>query len=154
MATCRNLANQNLTIICTIHQPSLACYSFFDNLLLLAKGEVLYFGSAKNVVNYFQASPYAFPFGVNNNNKKKNTKDNTNQDENPANYFISIASEKLQSKTGQIISTTTLVDYFVSSEHGRTFRVAPNTTPVIAADFAKVRCYVYICIMYNVWYNV
>lgn len=127
MAACRNLANQNLTIICTIHQPSLACYSFFDNLLLLAKGEVVYFGSAKNVVNYFQSSPYAFPFG-------------TSTDQNPANYFISIASEKSVSKTGQIISSTTLIDYFASSEYGRTFRNTPTVPPVIAADFAVVSC--------------
>jgi ABC-type multidrug transport system ATPase subunit len=38
MAAVRNLANQNRTILSTIHQPSMQTFELFDKLLLMAKG--------------------------------------------------------------------------------------------------------------------
>jgi ABC-type multidrug transport system ATPase subunit len=38
MAAVRNLANENRTILSTIHQPSMQTFELFDKLLLMAKG--------------------------------------------------------------------------------------------------------------------
>jgi ABC-type multidrug transport system ATPase subunit len=80
MSAVRNLANQNRTIIATIHQPSPQTYLLFDKLLLLAEGRVIYFGiwellllstnsnvvflfnlgPSRDIVSYFVTSPYQF----------------------------------------------------------------------------------------------
>jgi ABC-type multidrug transport system ATPase subunit len=39
MAAVRNLANQNRTIVCTIHQPSIEVFALFDKLILMAHGQ-------------------------------------------------------------------------------------------------------------------
>ena len=49
-------------IICTIHQPSHRTFNLFDKLLLLAGGKVIYFGPARDIINYFSTSPYQFPY--------------------------------------------------------------------------------------------
>ncbi|KAJ1403806.1 hypothetical protein B484DRAFT_309781, partial [Ochromonadaceae sp. CCMP2298] len=53
MSAVRNLANQNRTVVCTIHQPSEDTYALFDKLLLLAEGRVIFHGPAKHIVPYF-----------------------------------------------------------------------------------------------------
>ena len=50
MTSLKKLAKQkNLTVICTIHQPSAEIFDLFENLMLLANGRVVYFGSASEV---------------------------------------------------------------------------------------------------------
>src|SRR5690606_9020761 len=41
MAAVRNLANQNRTVICTIHQPSPQTFDLFDKLSLMAEGRII-----------------------------------------------------------------------------------------------------------------
>jgi ABC-type multidrug transport system ATPase subunit len=49
------LKQQNKIIICTIHQPNATVFNFFDSVLLLDKGgRQVYFGSSKEVFNYFE----------------------------------------------------------------------------------------------------
>ena len=57
----RDLANKDLSILCTIHQPSAEFLQVFDRLLLLRKGgQTVYFGdigansSATRMINYFE----------------------------------------------------------------------------------------------------
>lgn len=51
----RDLAHsQSKTIVCTIHQPSSDIFHFFDDLCLLADGQVMYHGPANQVVPYFR----------------------------------------------------------------------------------------------------
>lgn len=59
------------TVIATIHQPSSDIYHLFDDLLLLAKGRVLYYGPADGAVGYFAARGHECP-----------------QYSNPADYFF------------------------------------------------------------------
>eukprot|EP01121_Diplochlamys_sp_Union-15-3_P009968 TRINITY_DN274_c0_g1_i2.p1 TRINITY_DN274_c0_g1~~TRINITY_DN274_c0_g1_i2.p1 ORF type:complete len:571 (+),score=60.37 TRINITY_DN274_c0_g1_i2:290-2002(+) len=47
------LAKGGRTIICTIHQPRSTIYEFFDRLMLLSSGNVVYFGPAKDAISYF-----------------------------------------------------------------------------------------------------
>ena len=49
------LKQQNKIIICTIHQPNATVFNYFDSVLLLDKGgRQVYFGSGKDVFNYFE----------------------------------------------------------------------------------------------------
>jgi len=62
----RELAtNQNKTIITSIHQPSSAAFAAFDKLLLLADGHVVYSGTPKHSLNYFNNLGFPCPVGYN-----------------------------------------------------------------------------------------
>jgi hypothetical protein len=45
----------------SIHQPSSNIYEMFDNLVLLAQGELVYFGSSKDALTYFEALNHSCP---------------------------------------------------------------------------------------------
>lgn len=52
--TLKNLARRkNKTIVSTIHQPSSQAFSYCDRLILLADGNVVYQGVAKDSATYF-----------------------------------------------------------------------------------------------------
>eukprot|EP01094_Clydonella_sp_ATCC50884_P027291 TRINITY_DN7793_c0_g1_i1.p1 TRINITY_DN7793_c0_g1~~TRINITY_DN7793_c0_g1_i1.p1 ORF type:complete len:624 (+),score=138.80 TRINITY_DN7793_c0_g1_i1:259-2130(+) len=51
----------NHTIICTIHQPRARIFSLFDNLMVMAKGHVVYFGDANKAVEYYESKGYPCP---------------------------------------------------------------------------------------------
>jgi ABC-type multidrug transport system ATPase subunit len=57
--------NYNRTVIFTIHQPRSNIVTLFDQLILLAKGRVIYSGSQTNVQNYFGTIGYNCPPGFN-----------------------------------------------------------------------------------------
>jgi ABC-type multidrug transport system ATPase subunit len=78
MSAIRNLANQNRTVVCTIHQPSADTFALFDTLLLLADGNVVYFGPTREAVPYFSNSPFAFAA--------------LQAGDNPADYIVHIAN--------------------------------------------------------------
>lgn len=48
----RDLAKQDRTVICTIHQPSAAIFELFDNIYLLAQGQCVYQGSPKMLLPF------------------------------------------------------------------------------------------------------
>ena len=59
MSFLRDLADQGLSILCTIHQPSAELFQVFDRLLLLRKGgQTVYFGDigerATTLIDYFE----------------------------------------------------------------------------------------------------
>ncbi|CAM4825163.1 unnamed protein product [Rotaria magnacalcarata] len=54
-----NLAKQGRTIIFSIHQPRYSIFKLFDTITLLSEGEMLYHGSAKNVLDYFSQQGYS-----------------------------------------------------------------------------------------------
>lgn len=47
-------AKQSRTVVCSIHQPSSQIFMSFDNVILLAKGHMVYYGPPKKVVEYFE----------------------------------------------------------------------------------------------------
>ena len=60
--TLRELAHSlHRTVICTIHSPSSALYQVFDDILLLAKGHVVYHGPVPEAVPYFAGVGYPLP---------------------------------------------------------------------------------------------
>lgn len=73
MNTLLDIAHQGRTVICTIHQPRSEMMSTFDLVLLLSKGEVVYFGEARDILAYFDELGYVCPSHVN-----------------PADYFLDL----------------------------------------------------------------
>lgn len=51
--TLRNLAFTGRTIIASIHQPSAEMLSLFDDICIMAEGNVVYFGQADQAIRYF-----------------------------------------------------------------------------------------------------
>lgn len=48
----RNLAKQNRTIVCTIHQPSATTFALFDHIFVLARGQCVYQGGPNVLVPF------------------------------------------------------------------------------------------------------
>ncbi|EFA85032.1 hypothetical protein PPL_02028 [Heterostelium album PN500] len=63
--TLLSLSRQNKTIICTIHQPRADIFQLFDYVLLLSKGNVVYFGPTRAIVDHFASLGHECPFDVN-----------------------------------------------------------------------------------------
>ena len=61
----RRLTRQGRTIIATIHQPTSKMYHMFDDIVLLAEGEVVYSGSCKGAAEYFKQRGFPCPRFVN-----------------------------------------------------------------------------------------
>lgn len=80
MTAVRNLANEMQTIICTIHQPSESIFKYFDMLLLLSAGKLIYFGPADKAINYFTISVHHFIYV---------------DSINPAEFYLNICSGKV-----------------------------------------------------------
>lgn len=57
----RDLAEHGRSIVTTIHQPSSRLYAQLDKLLLLSNGHILYYGKAKDSVDYFEKLSYRIP---------------------------------------------------------------------------------------------
>ncbi|XP_039016006.1 ABC transporter G family member 22-like [Hibiscus syriacus] len=51
----RNIARSGKTVVTTIHQPSSRLFSKFDKLILLGKGNSLYFGKASDAMLHFSS---------------------------------------------------------------------------------------------------
>eukprot|EP01103_Thecamoeba_quadrilineata_P018866 TRINITY_DN7420_c0_g1_i1.p1 TRINITY_DN7420_c0_g1~~TRINITY_DN7420_c0_g1_i1.p1 ORF type:complete len:656 (-),score=111.76 TRINITY_DN7420_c0_g1_i1:206-2122(-) len=101
-----NMAHQDKrTIICTIHQPRADIFTLFDKLLLMANGEVIYFGPPKAAIGYFSSLGHPCPKRMN-----------------PADYFIDVitpdnrtpetAATKLVQINGLIKSWNQNKEYF------------------------------------------
>ncbi|KAJ3385539.1 hypothetical protein HDU84_002189 [Entophlyctis sp. JEL0112] len=67
MEVIKNLAKtKNMTVVCTIHQPSPSTYGLFDKVLFLARGKTVYFGAAQGAeADYFASVGYEIPIHVN-----------------------------------------------------------------------------------------
>jgi ABC-type multidrug transport system ATPase subunit len=52
---------ENLIILCTIHQPSTKVYQGFDEVMVLSKGREAYTGNVKESVPYFESIGYPLP---------------------------------------------------------------------------------------------
>lgn len=57
----KHLTDQGKQVITTIHQPSSEIFSMLDELCLLAKGKVAYFGPREDVIGYFDKIGYTCP---------------------------------------------------------------------------------------------
>lgn len=51
----RTLTRKGMIVVCSIHQPRSNIFSEFDKVLLLNKGNTVYYGSRSSIVKYFEA---------------------------------------------------------------------------------------------------
>ena len=57
----KKMAGHGKAIVSTIHQPNSATFGLFDRLILMAEGNIIYQGPAKNAVNYFRTIGFVVP---------------------------------------------------------------------------------------------
>lgn len=57
----KDLAHQDRTVICTIHQPSAAMFDLFDNMYLLAQGQCVYQGTPKTLLPFLSYHSFTCP---------------------------------------------------------------------------------------------
>lgn len=57
----RDLAHEDRTVVCTIHQPSAAMFDLFDNIYLLAQGMCVYQGTPKTLVPFLLSHNFTCP---------------------------------------------------------------------------------------------
>lgn len=57
----KDLAHQDRTVICTIHQPSAAMFDLFDNMYLLAQGQCVYQGTPKTLLPFLSSQSFTCP---------------------------------------------------------------------------------------------
>jgi ABC-type multidrug transport system ATPase subunit len=58
--------DRNRTIICTIHQPRADIFQMIDMIVLLSKGNIVYFGNGGDeVLRYFRSIGYPCPDDMN-----------------------------------------------------------------------------------------
>jgi ATP-binding cassette subfamily G (WHITE) protein 1 len=56
------LANgQGRTVVATVHQPSSEIYHLFDDLLIMAQGKIMFYGTAERAIEYFGEAGYQCP---------------------------------------------------------------------------------------------
>ena len=65
MQTLLDIANSNRVVICTVHQPRPEILRMFSKVLLLSRGQVVYFGPPARLTSYFDALGFPCPEHVN-----------------------------------------------------------------------------------------
>ena len=56
---------KSMCVLCSIHQPRSSIWGLFDDILLLAEGQVVYFGPRTTVLTYFSGLGYSCPDNTN-----------------------------------------------------------------------------------------
>ena len=120
IAAVRNLANQNRTVICTIHSPSLETGSLFDKLLLMSAGRVIYFGPAMDVAAFFSSSPYRFY---------------CSPGTNPFDFAVAVAGSFVLARGDKKIPGSDLADYYAGGEAAKT--LLASLAEIISVDMTK-----------------
>ncbi|KAJ1408943.1 P-loop containing nucleoside triphosphate hydrolase [Sesbania bispinosa] len=57
----RSIAHDGRIVICSIHQPSSEVFSLFDDLVILAGGETVYFGETTMAIKFFAHAGFPCP---------------------------------------------------------------------------------------------
>jgi ABC-type multidrug transport system ATPase subunit len=57
--------NYNRTVVCTIHQPRSNIFALFDQLILMAKGNLVYSGETRNLNTHLKSLGHPCPEGFN-----------------------------------------------------------------------------------------
>lgn len=63
--TIKNLAKNGKTIVTSIHQPRSSIFTLFDDLIVLSEGQLMYFGPAESLVEYFSKLGFSMPRNFN-----------------------------------------------------------------------------------------
>lgn len=77
-----NLARAGRTVICTIHQPSWSIFQTFDRIMLLSKGNLMFYDRTERISDFFRGMNFVVP-----------------EFENPADYYMRILQESSKRDT-------------------------------------------------------
>lgn len=113
METLSLLAKNGRVVLSTIHQPRSSIFQMFDQLLLLAKGRVVYFGAAQEAVDYFSMMNFICP-----------------EHYNPADFFMDLVSTDNRSAEFLSRSQTRvqlLLQYYSVHSTEESFNCSNNT---------------------------
>ncbi|OSX76578.1 hypothetical protein BU14_0184s0005 [Porphyra umbilicalis] len=83
----RDLAGDGHTVLASIHQPQSSIYALFDDLLLLAEGQVVYMGTTAGAHEYFEGLGHGCPPAYN-----------------PAEHWIDLVSIDYSSRATEALS--------------------------------------------------
>lgn len=98
--------NYKRTVVMTIHQPRSNIYALFDRLVLLAKGRLVYSGTAhEEALVHFRNLGFVCPLGFN-----------------LADYLVDLTMHAVNSKQSVGLSAEVLMDRSVSSEYRHSSR--------------------------------
>ena len=112
----RDMAHSGRTVICTIHQPGAELFSMFDNIMLLCRGQIAYYGPTSAVVDSFGAVGLKCPLY-----------------HNPADYIVEVVH---QHETARVMD---LIDRYKNSNM---HMVVPDPSkPSPYPNFGKFRRY-------------
>lgn len=120
MSAVRNLADQQRTILCTIHQPSAMIGFMFDKLMLLSKGRTVYFGDYSEATHWFVQSPHAFPF---------------DEASNPFDFLVAVAGSAQPDKDHNTVPGDELADYYADSDAHKTLKA--EIQELVSAKMSK-----------------
>jgi len=128
----QKIARTGRTVCCTIHQPSSVIFEMFDDLLLLKKGEVVYFGelglhSCQLIQNFESLGAPPMTPGENPSTWMLNTISKANDNESPdfiQCYRTSTAYESLHNLLQELnnIQVDDTVSTLFSHKHARSLR--------------------------------
>jgi len=103
----QNMAHrQGRTIVSTIHQPSSDIFYLFDDLMVLAEGKVVYYGTVEGSIGYFGRMGFGCP-----------------EYSNPADYFFMSILSNNEGSSSAIESDTTVSDTQKETSEARLARL-------------------------------
>lgn len=103
MESVRSITDQNRTVCATIHQPSPETFGLFDQILLMAKGKVVYFGPTRDIVKTFSSPPYTYKYM---------------EGTNPADFVVRVAGGKfIPLGSNEAFSAETLHMMYLETPH-------------------------------------
>lgn len=118
--TLRELAEAGRTIVCTIHQPNSQIFHKFDQLILLAKGRMVYNGPVADAITYFEELGYPCP-----------------EFTNPADFFMKLVHiDQSGGETSESMKRIdSLIEAYQKSNYAKLHREAPiNNIPIDKAE--------------------
>lgn len=103
----KGLADKGQTVVMTVHQPRSEIWDVVDNIILLARGAVVYSGPRSNCIEYFKAQNHQLPSFVN-----------------PFDFIIDVASIDLRSEQSERTSLSRVAALHAAwtQESARTIR--------------------------------
>ncbi|XP_018338556.1 PREDICTED: ATP-binding cassette sub-family G member 1-like [Trachymyrmex septentrionalis] len=61
ISTLHDMARENCTVVCAIHQPSSQIISLFDNIMVLSRGRCMYCGPKSEILNTYSIAGFTCP---------------------------------------------------------------------------------------------
>ncbi|MCP8719509.1 MAG: ABC transporter permease [Asgard group archaeon] len=117
ISTIKKVAKEeNMIVICSIHQPSTYTFELFDKVMFLSRGKTVYNGKVEDVVKYFDSVGYPMPPYMN-----------------PAEYVLDLINTDFDSN-GEILDD--LVSKWKENEHDHSEILKLESDPIELTTFS------------------